>query len=187
MRLFVGFRPSQEAIAHLSGAVARIAPRGTARITTAPAFRWIPSERWHITCAFLGDVDSSRIRSLIETLEAVGRRHSPLHEVRLSGSGTFPGVLYIGLEPSARHSATDQLARDIQRSVRAEGTPVERRPWRGHLTVARSRGGDLRPLADELSEYDGPPWVLAEFALVRSSLGSQPTYEDLLQVRLTGG
>ena len=169
--------PPAEALAHAAGAVSRISP-------TAPDMRWVPQERWHVTLAFLGEVNPDRIPHLSEALHDVSREHEPLAELRLEGSGTFRGALWIGLAPTERHSPADRLARAVQRAMRGAGVPVERRPWRAHLTVARwkpTRDRDLaaREVAAQLAEYVGPELDVAEFHLVHSVTGPKPTYTDL--------
>jgi 2'-5' RNA ligase len=38
---------------------------------------------------------------------------------------------------------------------------------------------DVRPIVDDLSEYQGPAWTAEEIYLIRSTLGGQPRYETL--------
>lgn len=178
----MGFRPSAQALDHLSGAVARIKP-------TAPELRWTPVERWHVTCAFLGEVDSARLPQVTAALDDVARDRVPLESLRLIGSGTFSGALWVGLDPAERGSPADKLARSIQRALRQEGLRIERRPWRGHLTIARwkpSGGGRrrAREIVEGLADYAGPAFDVDHISLVHSVTGPQPTYNDLHTSRL---
>ena len=144
MRLFVGLIPTPEATTHAAGAVDRIA-------STTPDMRWVPSERWHVTLAFLGEVDPDRLPVLTAHLDELAARQEPLAGLRLEGAGTFRGVLWLGVTDPAgalwSKSATGwpfpteerlgALARSVQRAMRDAHVPVERRPWRAHLTIAR--------------------------------------------------
>jgi len=105
MRLFVGFFPPPEAISHASGAVDRIS-------STTPDVRWIPPERWHVTCVFLGEVPHSP-RRLGAALDRALAGTPPVPGVRLAGSGTF--------HPRPRSPITAP-AYGASRSGMAEGT-----------------------------------------------------------------
>lgn len=177
MRLFVGINPPAEALAHAAGVVNRIA-------STTPDVRWVSGERWHLTLAFLGDMDPDRVPGLSARLDAVAAGHSPLSGLRLAGAGTFRGVLWLGIEPTGRHSPADRLARAVQRQMRAAGIPVERRPWRAHLTIARwrpsaDRDAAARRAAEALAGYAGPPFDVHDVRLVHSITGPTPRHVDV--------
>lgn len=178
MRLFVGMTPPEEALAHAAGAVDRIIP-------TAPDMRWVPLERWHVTLAFLGDVDQDRLPKLTEALDAVARGHEPLRGLSLSGAGTFPGALWLGVSAAERHSPADRLARAVQRAMRSAGASVERRPWHAHLTVARWQPSVVHAqrvassAREALRDYAGPEFDIDRFTLWRSRLGPDPSYTAL--------
>ena len=182
MRLFVGITPSPEALAHAAGAVDRIA-------STTPDMRWVSSERWHVTLAFLGEVDPDRVPTLIVRLDAVASAHASLQGLHLAGVGTFRGALWLGVQPTGRHSPADRIARAVQREMRAVGIPVERRPWRAHLTIARwrpsaDRDGAAHRAAQSLDDYAGPPFDVHEIRLVHSVTGPAPSHTDLHVARL---
>jgi len=195
VRLFVGFRPSAEASDHLAEAVDRI--RDSQRIpSTAPALRWVSPQRWHVTLAFLGEVDAGRIPRIEEALEEVSAGIAPMTGVRLSGVGTFPGALWAGLSPTQRDSPADRLARAVQHGMRTVGVAVESKPWQAHLTLARWRPGrDERSVAQtqtaldravwSLGDYRGPEFDVVSIQLVHSITGPDPRYADLARFRLT--
>ena len=149
MRLFVAVRPPAAAVEHLVGALPR----------------W-PSEpsRWHLTLAFLGDVEdpapvAQELRRAVAG--AAGMR------LALRGSGTFGrgAVVWVGLGGDV--PALRSLAAAVSGACRAAGVDVEDRPYRPHLTVGRK--GHPHPAA--LASYDGPPWAVREVELVRSDVG----------------
>lgn len=173
--------PTPEALAHAAGAVDRIS-------STTPDMRWVPSERWHVTLAFLGEVDPDRLPDLAARLDALAAEHAPLEGLRLSGAGTFRGVLWFGVEPTERHSPADRLARAVQREMRAAGIPIERRPWRAHLTLARwrpsaDRDAAAQRAAEGLRDYAGPAFDVHEIHLVHSITGPTPRHTDLYVAR----
>ena len=184
MRLFIGITPTGEALAHAAGAVDRIS-------STTPDMRWVSRERWHVTLAFLGEVDSDRVPALIARLDAVAGSHGPLQGLRLAGAGTFRGVLWLGVKPTERHSPADRLARAVQREMRAVGIHVERRPWRAHLTLARwrpsaDRDALARQVADSLADYAGPAFDVHDIRLVHSITGPSPSHADVHVAQLRG-
>ena len=144
-----------------------------------------------MTLAFLGEVDPERIPALTARLDAVAAAHAPLQGLQLAGAGTFRGVLWLGVKPTARHSPADQLARAVQREMRVAGVPVERRPWRAHLTIARWRPSAERDAAahraaEGLRGYAGPAFDVHEIRLVHSITGPTPRHTDLHVARLGG-
>ena len=136
----------------------------------SPELRWQPPERWHITVAFLGDAEPGRTASILAGL--------PLPRVgalRLSGSGTFGPVLWVGVEHGP-------WLTDLADRVRAAlGVPDEL--FRPHVTVARGRGRTAIPTAraaaPELAGYSGPAWTPDALTLVRSRTGPRPHYQVL--------
>jgi 2'-5' RNA ligase len=182
MRLFVAAAPPPAALDHLALALA------DARGATPPgdALRWIPPERWHLTLVFLGEVDDARVDRLAGAIGPAAAASPPL-ALGLRGSGSFPGVLWIGLAGDL--AGLDRLARAARRAARAAGVAVERRPYRPHLTVARSRqpaAVALRTARDRLGAYAGPGFTADTLRLVRSYPGPQPRYEQVAAWPLGG-
>jgi 2'-5' RNA ligase len=96
--------------------------------------------------------------------------------VRLSGAGQFSNrVLFVKLGGDL--PAMRRLAASAGAAARRAGIPVPDRPYRPHLTLARtgSTGADeLRPLAARLAAFESSPWTAAGFDLVQSRLGRGP-------------
>lgn len=164
MRLFVGVRPPGEAARHLAAA-----------FPTPPA----GAGRWHLTLAFLGEVDDPE--PLRVPLRAAAAGCSPL-TLRLAGSGEFrrSGAVWVGLDGDVE--ALRSLAAAVAAACRAAGIRLEDRPYRPHLTVGR------RPALDpaRLASYSGPPWTATEVELVRSHLGRPVRHEVLDRFPLGG-
>ena len=149
MRTFLAVRPPADAVAHLQDAL--------------PDWPSAP-ERWHLTLAFLGDVEGPE--RLVGPLGAVCAG-TPALSLRLAGSGEFGrgGPVWVGVEGDLR--ALTALAGELAGVCRRCGVPVERRPYRPHLTVGRRGRPDPRQLAD----YAGPTWTASEVEVVVSRLG----------------
>jgi RNA 2',3'-cyclic 3'-phosphodiesterase len=181
VRLFAAVRPSPEAVAHLSAALAAlVAGRGP-----APEVRWIPPDRWHVTICFFGEVAEPRIPEITRRLARAADR-SQSGTVSLRRGGHFGRqALYLRLAGDVAPLTT--LATTAATAAKRVGIPVEDRRFRPHLTVARGRAGaDLASWATALSEYVGPPWHVERLVLVRSELRPFPRYTDVAAWPLVG-
>jgi 2'-5' RNA ligase len=168
MRLFVAVWPPPGAVDELTRALAGVRSAG-------PALRWTTPEQWHLTLAFLGDVADDRRPELERRLARVAARHHPV-ALRLSGAGRF-GNRVLVVKLSGDIPAMKRLAASTGAAARRAGIPVPDRPYRPHLTLARtgSTGADdLRPLAARLAAFESTPWTAAGFDLVQSRLGAGP-------------
>jgi 2'-5' RNA ligase len=167
-RLFVALWPDAGAIGRLSPEIERV--RGQA----GDAVRWQPPERWHITMAFLGQADPARSAQRIAHA-ARGDGLGPVGDLRLSGSGTFGPIIWIGVEHGPQLA---DLAVGLQRILRGED-----RRFRAHVTVGRVRGAQApriaRGAAQLLAEHRGPGWTPRELTLVESTTGPHPAYRVL--------
>jgi 2'-5' RNA ligase len=103
-----------------------------------PRARWVRPEGFHLTLAFLGEVEAGLVpaiaRAMREKLgEEVGFR------AHFAGLGCFPNsgpvrVVWAGLEPAARF---ERLAELVQDALRAVGVAFDDKPFRSHVTLAR--------------------------------------------------
>lgn len=180
MRLFVAVDPPPSARAHLAAATEPVRAAAT-------SLRWVPPERWHLTLAFLGEVDPAFVDPLSTGLARTAAVHAAM-ELAVAGAGRFATVLWAGITGD-----TDRLAR-LAAEVEAVTARVRglrhapQRPapaYRPHLTLARSRRGTGRPSVPQvLTGYEGPPWRAERIHLVRSDLGSQPRHTAIGSWRL---
>lgn len=170
MRLFVALTPPDEVVDALRTAIAglrELAPELAAQL------RWTRPEQWHLTLAFLGEVGDEVVGELARRLDRAAARCPPL-SLALGGAGRFGNrVLWTGVQGD--RDRLRRLAGSAAAAARRARLPVEDRPHRPHLTVARASGQvDLQPLVQRLSSWQGPPWVATELNLVCSRLGAGP-------------
>lgn len=118
--------------------------------------RWVPHENWHITLRFLGEVVAREVEvALAEVaLPRATARLGP-HTERLDARQIVVPV-----------DGVDELARIVYEATAHIGQP-DRRGFRGHLTVARTRPGEGNDL--DGSEIDGT-FDVDEVSLVASDL-----------------
>lgn len=185
MRLFIAVYPSTEALDDLSRlvgtlAVSRAAERGVnARV--------IRRALWHITVAFLGDVDERHLPRVHAALDAVVESADAFEPPTLAiggggrfGRGRFT-LLWAGLRGEV--PGLTALASRVRRELRRNRARFDVKPFRPHLTIARP--GDrisAEAVAEDISaldRYHGPPWPAARLHLVRSTLGPHPEHETI--------
>ncbi|WP_436501116.1 2'-5' RNA ligase family protein [Actinokineospora sp. HUAS TT18] len=136
MRLFSAFPLPDEVADHLAANLPQAPGRLTARLT------------WHITVVYYGETTPPLIPA---TLQAP--------RLKLSGTGTFPGVAWIGVESSP----------ELHTIVKAAGgDPADYIP---HMTLSR---WPKRHRMSFEADYEGPEWTPAELVLYRSDPG--PVY-----------
>jgi 2'-5' RNA ligase len=177
MRLFVAIALPPEAASELDAVVAPLRPAW-------PELRWTGVDAWHLTLAFLGEVDQVVTGRLSPRLERAARRHAPL-SLSLAGAGAFPvaaraRVLWTGIRGDRR--GLGLLAGSVAAGARRAGAPPasEGRGYQPHLTLARCRTpADVRSLVDTLSGFTGISWVASEIYLIHSRLEAHPRYEVL--------
>jgi 2'-5' RNA ligase len=180
MRLFVAVTPPADALDELEAAVAPLR-------SSCPGLRWTGRPNWHVTLAFLGQVDDAVAGKLGPELgKAVSSTRATA--VSLGPAGCFPrgrilaNVLWAGLGEGAGFVC--DLATSVREAATRAGAPPDSsKAYTPHLTLGRCRNpARLEPLVDKLAGFRGRPWVAAEIQLFRSYLRPQwpePRYEDL--------
>ena len=179
MRLFVAIVPPSAVLDELD---ALVEPLRARRLD----LRWTNREAWHVTLAFLGQVDEIAAARLLPRLERAAGQHDQMR-LGFAGAGAFPAaaranVLWSGL--SGDRLALARLAESVAaRARRAGATPPDKgRRFQPHLTLARCRTpADVTGLVSALGGYQGQLWTADRLHLVRSRLGAteHPRYTSL--------
>jgi len=179
MRLFVAIAPPAAVLDDLD---ALAGPLRAGRQDV----RWTSREAWHVTLAFLGQVEESAAARLLPRLERAAGRHD-VFRLAFSGAGAFPAatranVLWSGL--SGDRGALADLAKSVAAGASRAGAPPpdKGRRFQPHLTLARCRmPADVTELVAALAGHQGPLWTADRIHLVRSRLGATeyPRYTTL--------
>ena len=189
-RLFIAVPLSDAAIEAcrdlIDGVRAQTDPRGA---------RWVRIDGLHVTLRFLGATSSDRVASIVEGMRTAAADRRAFN-VKLSGAGAFPEgrrprALWLGIEQGADELAT--LVHDLGEPLKRLGWPTDSRPFRPHLTVARTdavHGTGGVAIADALTAA-ASDWSVsfraASVCLFRSYLGTGPArYERIGEVKLAG-
>jgi 2'-5' RNA ligase len=129
----------------------------------APDLSWVREPSLHLTVKFLGEQAPEQVPKLTEAMRKVGERNKVI-EVEIGGVGAFPNfrrprVVWIGVSPDPK---LELLHHDVESVCEMLGVPVDGKPFRPHLTLARvkPRAADattLRKLAraaDDVSHVE---------------------------------
>jgi 2'-5' RNA ligase len=156
LRLFVAINLPEELRASLTAA-----QRHLQRMLAEYPMRWSKPEGFHLTLKFLGDTESDRLDMIAQSLALVAARHTPF-ELSVGGIGVFPNarrpnVLWIGVHDE-KHRLR-HLAADVDKAMAQLGWRREKRPFNGHLTLARVKkyagGKDRRALGETVAMVHG--------------------------------
>ncbi|HET7327976.1 MAG TPA: RNA 2',3'-cyclic phosphodiesterase [Nocardioidaceae bacterium] len=143
-------------------------------------WRWTDPARWHLTLAFLGDVEERSAAGLPQRLRRASRRHDGF-DVGLNGLGAFSRparaqVLMVGVVEGRQ--PLGRLAASVSAAARRCKIDVDDRPYRPHVTLARRRvPTDLRGRLDSGASLGTPTWSVGSFVLVESHLGAQVRHD----------
>jgi 2'-5' RNA ligase len=164
MRLFVGLSVSQEVREALERLTLRLRAKDD-------GLRWSTPDQWHVTLVFLGEVNDEQRARLVEELAGVRQPGLALQMERL---GVFErvGILYAEVEVTPQLLG---LYEEVAGAVRRVGLEVEDRPYRAHITLARSRNRDGRKTIESLRRSTEQQrlrerWDAGEFLLYESQL-----------------
>ncbi|WP_051326107.1 RNA 2',3'-cyclic phosphodiesterase [Glycomyces tenuis] len=149
----------------------------------AQSNRLVRSANWHLTVAYLGDVDTERLGEASEVLAAACGAFDPLR-LCVSGGGRFGrgrySVVYAGLDGDVARLV--QLVHRIRAGLIAAELPVDQKQYRPHVTLARpgDRVTNQQAAQDLLTlrRYHGPSWTAHDVVLYKSDYGTKPGGEQ---------
>lgn len=175
-RAFVALPLCPELVDGLCAATAELARR----LDRPARVRWLPRSMLHLTLSFLGRVDDAQLAAVKEGLERLTATAAPFRYAVPLLTG-FPSVARprVVAAPIAPCPALVELARGVWELAARSGLPVEARPFRGHVTVGRPRGGRLRLPRDPVTV--GAACGATELVLYRSDLKPEGAQHSVLE------
>ncbi|MGI6239760.1 MAG: RNA 2',3'-cyclic phosphodiesterase [Christensenellales bacterium] len=129
MRLFVGIALNDEARDAL-----RIA---TERMRKEVSGRYVPPRLYHITLAFLGELDAGRLDDVRAAMDdaALGFLTTAVALSKLGYFGKIENaILYCGVSGA---QVLDRMAGALKRALTAHELTYDEKPFRAHITLAR--------------------------------------------------
>jgi 2'-5' RNA ligase len=118
--------------------------------------RWVRLDGLHLTLRFLGPTPEDRVEPTAAAVREAAEGAAGPIAMELGGAGTFPPqgrprALWLGIV--AGTEALGDLAAQLDAALASAGWPSDHRPFRAHLTLARSDGVAVGPLvADRLAQ-----------------------------------
>lgn len=123
-----------------------------------PGVRWTTRDQWHVTLRFLGTVEDAA--PVVDALRGAGGE--PTEAVlRPAVRRLGRGVVCVDV------AGLDAVAAAVVQATAGFGRPPESRPFHGHLTLARVKGGGTSGL---LGAAVTARWPVEEVHLVESRL-----------------
>jgi RNA 2',3'-cyclic 3'-phosphodiesterase len=193
-RLFVAVPLSdaiQAAVGELVNDVRAVVERGPGARRNDRPVRWVRLDSLHLTLRFLGATPLEQVPIVADAVREVARRAHGF-EIELGGAGAFPSsgrprTLWLGVHAGAE--SLSALASDLHTALAGRGWPVEERPFRPHLTLARADGVRAGPRTASALETAalGRQWSFTaeRVVLFESHMGSGPArYEALEEVAM---
>jgi 2'-5' RNA ligase len=138
-------------------------------------------ENYHITLAFIGDVELDLLESIDKSLERLASG-LPVIDVQFNRIGTFPSVIYLKISEGERELA--DLSKNAKSILAQNGIPYDAKPFKGHLTIARSRERRVKAI-EFLKSYACDArfdifFEVLSFSMIQSELTSTgPIYTTL--------
>ena len=134
--------------------------------------RWLGPDKLHLTLKFLGYIDARFVPQLSVELDELLRSVAPL-SLKLAQLGAFPGrraarSVWAGLAGETDRLA--ELAGGIDRICALHGILPEKRPFRGHISLARLKNPSMLDLDINLRP--------ADFTLVKVNLYASTLSRD---------
>jgi RNA 2',3'-cyclic 3'-phosphodiesterase len=138
MRLFTGIALAEPARNNIARLLRELRP--------IAQLNWSRAENLHITSKFIGEWPEERLRELEKVLEKLALTAG--FDVTIEGLGWFPNphrphTLFAGVHAGPELPV---LAGATEEALAQIGIPREKRPYSPHLTLARIRQENVRPL-----------------------------------------
>ncbi|MEA3435249.1 MAG: RNA 2',3'-cyclic phosphodiesterase [Thermodesulfobacteriota bacterium] len=153
--------------------------------------RWVRPENIHLTLKFLGDINKEDIKKAGDAIISAAGENASM-SLGAKGIGFFPGVkrsrvIWTGIA-GQKKELTD-LQKTLDGKLDTVGFPKEKRPFKGHLTIARiKRKIDAMRLVDAMKEFgrfESKTFIADEVVLFKSELKpSGAVYTKLMSAAL---
>lgn len=156
-----------------------------------PFGRWVHSEDYHITLAFLGFAETKMIQDAIMTMGNVLAGEQPfsmtLQKLGVFGPPKNPRIFWADVQSS---NELMQIQKKVYEQCTNLGFELDKKPFRPHITLARKWKGD-EPFEKEklinLQTTEGSfvEFEVSEIVLYETHLDQTPKYHEFAKFPLT--
>lgn len=167
LRLFVAMAVPADPARQLAGYAEELAAESSSARMTDPA-------AMHFTFAFLGDVAEDDVEEVVDRLEDVAIEVPGPALCSIARLSAFAGGRVLGVEVDVDLLTVLDAGRDRFLDAVANVAPgADRRAWRPHVTIVRTRRGAMLPVraADDVPPPPAVSWVVPELGLYASLPG----------------
>jgi len=144
--------------------------------------RWLPEDNFHLTLAFIGEVDR---HGFSEIASALGGINAPSFNLRLKGCGFFgdrkPRAVWAGVEANP---ALAHLQSKVETALKRAGFSLEKRKFIPHVTLGYLNGVTQDAAASHSAAhglFSIGPFPVGEFHLYESHLGSEGANYEIVE------
>jgi RNA 2',3'-cyclic 3'-phosphodiesterase len=153
----------------------------------APELAWVDQGRLHLTLKFLGEQADEVVHRVAPAMDEIAARHPTLPS-SLGEFGAFPNfrrvrVVWIGMDGDPH---LELLHHDVELACEQAGIPLDARPFRPHVTLARLKHPLSAEVVAALSRAAGAqtreriPTAVSRIDLMCSTLGTNGAVHQLL-------
>ncbi|MFC7686175.1 RNA 2',3'-cyclic phosphodiesterase [Ureibacillus sp. GCM10028918] len=151
-----------------------------------PFARWVHSEDYHITLAFLGFAEESMKQEVIDTMSQVLVDERPftltLHKIGTFGPHKKPRIFWADVEQS---ESLNTVQKKVYRQCINIGFQLDKKPFRPHITLARKWQGEGDFDIETLKVFeDSPSFTVNEIVLYETHLDKTPKYHEYARFAL---
>lgn len=154
-RMFFALWPDESVRMALGRAALVIPPGDAARAS------WVRTERYHMTLAFLGEIEPRQVEA---AERAAGEIRVRPFQLQLDTVGHFAGPNVVWIGPQSLPPELTQLKAELDRELLRYGLPLVQGRFTPHVTCLRGvrEAPDAAPVRID--------WAITEFVLVKSVL-----------------
>jgi RNA 2',3'-cyclic 3'-phosphodiesterase len=165
----------------------------------AAVLKWTRRENLHVTLKFLGQLPSSRVSEVVDSVREIARS-ARAFTADVVGIGAFPNqktprVLWVGLDAKSA-LLVERLFVSMEQQLSVQGFERDARRFSPHITLARTRDGigpgERQSLGVTLRRLQGERTVAGSFeaqhlTVMRSQLSPRgPKYTPIVRARFAG-
>lgn len=149
--------------------------------------RWEPSEKFHITIKFLGNVNDTILPTIIDSISNVCKEYQPF-EVRYENIGFFPNkrnprVIWVGCTDLS--GALNSLKKRFDEILIPFGFDIEKRTFHPHVTLGRMKStkniNNLISLVEKIT-FNPVETIINEIVFMKSTLFSHGSQYSVLKI-----